>query len=150
MIEKLTNDQIDQVLTMQLLGRIGCSAGKKTYVVPVVYAFDGKYIYAHSKEGQKINIMRKNPAVCFQVDSIENLSNWRSVVIQGRYEELTSRAQQEKAMKLLTDKFAPLKTSTAAKPSYERIPGSGKIEKPLRAIIYRISIEEKTGRYEKD
>ena len=92
--------------------------------------------------------MRKNPEVCFQVDAIENLGNWRSVVIHGRFEELTSKSQQEKAIKLLTDKFVPVKTSNAAKPSYER--SGGKVEKPIKAILYRISIDEKTGRYEKD
>ncbi len=150
MIENLTNDQINHVLAMQLVGRIGYGTGKKIYVVPVVYVFDGKHIYAHSKEGQKINIMRKNPAVCFQVDAIEDLGNWRSVVIQGRFEELTTKPLQEKAIKLLNDRFIPLKTSNAAKPSYERVRGSHEIEKPLRAILFRISIDEKTGRYEKE
>lgn len=150
MIENLTNDQINHVLATQFVGRIGYGTGKKIYVVPVVYVFDDKYIYAHSKVGQKINSMRKNPVVCFQVDAIENLGNWRSVIVQGRFEELTTKPLQERAIKLLNDKFAPLKTSNAAKPSYERVRGSREIEKPLKAILFRISIDEKTGRYEKD
>lgn len=71
MIGTLTKDQIEVVLRSGLIGRIGCQSDSKVFVVPVTYVFDEKYIYAHSREGQKIQIMRKNPDVCFEVDSIE-------------------------------------------------------------------------------
>lgn len=149
MIENLTQDQIDHVLTTQVVGRVGCSTGKKIHIVPTVYVYQNGYIYAHSKEGEKISIMRKNPRVCFQVDAIESLNNWRSVMIHGQYEELTGKSQQAQAVKLLLDRFTPLKTSSAARPSRDP-EGTGKIEKLKRAVLYRISVDEKTGRYEKD
>ncbi|WP_298733409.1 hypothetical protein [uncultured Chitinophaga sp.] len=48
--------------------------------MPVSYAFNGKYVIAHSKEDMKISMMRKHPQVCFQVDEIEDYANWRSVI----------------------------------------------------------------------
>jgi nitroimidazol reductase NimA-like FMN-containing flavoprotein (pyridoxamine 5'-phosphate oxidase superfamily) len=74
MLGELTKDQSEQVLWSEVLGRIGCYTDGRVYVVPVTYAFDGAYIYAHSKEGLKIQMMRKNPMVCFQVDQMENMA----------------------------------------------------------------------------
>ena len=70
MFENLDSGQIENVLSENIVGRLGCHADGKTYVVPVSYAYDDKYIYVRTFEGMKISIMRKNPNVCFQVDSI--------------------------------------------------------------------------------
>lgn len=149
MIHNLTDDQIDHIVRSQMIGRIGCSAKGKVYVVPTAYAYDGNYIYAHAKEGMKINVMRKHPRVCFQLDVIENLASWRSVILWGEYEELTSRPLQLKAIKLLNDRFTPVTMSESAKPSANVPRGPEKVEKLKRAVLYRISISEKSGRYEK-
>ena len=146
MIGELTNDQIDQVLASHMVGRIGCHFEGRTYVVPVAFAFDGRYIYAHSRNGMKISMMRKNPSVCFEVDIIENMGNWRSVILQGEYEELKTSAQQVMAFKLLSDRLSPVRTSQAARPSSKTPPG----EKKMRPVFFRISVVEKSGRYEKD
>ena len=145
MIDVLTDDQIDHVLQSQVVGRIGCHYDGKIYIVPVAYAFDGTYIYAHSRLGTKIRMMRKNPRVCFQVDVIDNLANWRSVLIDGEYEELTTTATQLKAFELLHSRLSPISTSDAARPSQTPPPG----EKKLRPIFYRILIKEKSGRFER-
>jgi len=81
MVGRLSNEEIEEVLKRNVLGRIGCNDGKKNYVVPVNYAYDGKYIIAHSMMGLKIEIMRKNPQVCFEVDEMKNFVNWKSVIL---------------------------------------------------------------------
>lgn len=150
MVDSLTKDQIDVVLRSEIIGRIGCSNNGKVYIVPVAYAYDGKHIYAHAKEGLKILMMRKNSNVCFQVDSIDNMTNWRSVVVWGKYEELKTSAHQLKAFKLLRDRFAPFNTSDTAKPSHRDGDIHPRVEKSKRAIFFRIAVRELSGRYEKD
>lgn len=145
MIGQLTSAQIHQVLTSEVVGRIGCHGDGKTYVVPVAFAYDGTHIYAHSKTGTKILMMRKNPKVCFQVDIIENMVNWRSVIIHGEYEEMKTISEQKKAYTLLKERLAPVHTSDTTKPVQPPSPG----EKRLRPIFFRISIVEMSGRYEK-
>jgi hypothetical protein len=145
MIDNLTSEQIDHVLYSQIVGRIGCHANGKTYIVPVAYAFDGKHIYAHSRVGMKINIMRQNPSVCFQVDSIENLANWRSVIIDGEFQELKTNEAKLKAFKILKSRLSPFIISDAAKPL--QTPPAG--EKKLHPVYFRIEVHEKHGRYEK-
>jgi nitroimidazol reductase NimA-like FMN-containing flavoprotein (pyridoxamine 5'-phosphate oxidase superfamily) len=90
--------QCEHVLNCELVGRIGCAAADKVYIIPVTYVFHDKFIYAHSKEGLKVRMMRKNPKVCFEVESRESMRDWRSVILWGRYEELKSVSEQKKAL----------------------------------------------------
>jgi nitroimidazol reductase NimA-like FMN-containing flavoprotein (pyridoxamine 5'-phosphate oxidase superfamily) len=80
--------QIYDLLKSELIGRIGCFDGNKVYVVPITYAYDNGYIYGHTKDGLKIHMMRKNPNVCFEVDWMKDMSNWKSVILYGTFEEL--------------------------------------------------------------
>ena len=59
MLGNLTNEQIESVLRNAVIGRIGCCADKRVFVVPITYAYAGGYIYGHSAEGMKILMMRK-------------------------------------------------------------------------------------------
>jgi len=151
MIGKLTNEQIEKVLKENILGRIGCNDGTKTYVVPINYVYDGKFIIGHSMEGMKINMMRNNPVVCFEVDEMKSLTNWKSVIAWGEYQELTAERDRYYAMKLFVDKMMHMKISeTAILPEITgnmAHPDSGGSIKP---IVYRIVITEKTGRFENE
>lgn len=149
MLGTLTKTQIDHVLDSQVVGRIGCYADGRVFVVPVTYAYDGKYIYAHSKEGMKIKMMRINPKVCFEVDVMDNMANWRSVIVWGEYEELKGAPSQEKGLKILSDRLMPLVASETLSHSEHHSMRPQMVEKEVKAIVYRIKITESTGRYEK-
>lgn len=148
MIGELTSEQIDQVMLRQIMGRIGCVDNGKLYIVPITFAFDGNYIYAHSREGKKIKMMRNSPAVCFEVDEVDNMANWRCVILWGRYEELKSERERQRAVKMLMDRIAPLQAGeTSHEKAYSHAPEI--VEKKKRAIVFRIEVQEKTGRFEK-
>jgi len=59
----------------------------------------------YSVEGQKVTMMRANPSVCFEVDQYLPGGGWRSVIIQGTYEEL-SGDDAGLTLRLLADRFA--------------------------------------------
>ncbi len=151
MIGKLTNEQIEKVLRGNILGHIGCNDGTKTYVVPVNYVYDGKFIIGHSMEGMKINMMRNNPMVCFEVDEMKSLTNWKSVIAWGEYQELIAERDRYYAMKLFVDKMMHAKISNADIPieTSEKSVHSFSSES-IKPVIYRIVITEKTGRFEDD
>ena len=148
MLGYLNNKQIEHVLHSLIIGRIGCHADNRTYVVPVTYAYDGKYIYGHTKEGLKIDMMRKNPMVCFEVDVMENMSNWRSVIAWGKFEELKRPEQREEGMKILMDTVMPLMTGETTI-SHSMSDSHQKTIATMKGVVYRIELTEKTGRYEK-
>src|SRR5436190_15863018 len=101
MLGTLTLLQIEEVIKGQIVGRIGCHADGLTYVVPVSYAYDGDYIYSRTFEGMKINMMRRNPDVCFEAEDTKSLSKWRSVVAWGSYEELPEGLQRKEVVRVL-------------------------------------------------
>jgi uncharacterized protein len=147
MLGKLSDAQIDHVLHEQTLGRIGCHSAGKVYVVPVTYVYHNGYIYAHSKEGLKVQLMRKNPNVCFQVDIVRDMRNWRSVILWGLFEEIKSDKAERTALNIMQERLAPISTSETVKASSSEAPRI--VEKTSKAIIYRIKVGEKTGLYER-
>jgi uncharacterized protein len=149
MLGELSDRQIDLLLQSQLIGRIGCCTGNKTFITPVTYVYHEGYIYAHSKDGYKISVMRRNPEVCFQVDMIENMRNWRSVIVWGEYEELTGNLDQLAGMEILADRFAPFILSETISATHRFTSAPLIVEKGIKAVVYRIKVREKTGRFEK-
>jgi uncharacterized protein len=146
---QLDTEQIDKALHSELVGRIGCCAAGQMYVVPVFYAYDGTYVYGHSNEGMKIRMLRANPQVCFEIDHVESLVNWQSVIAWGRFEELEGE-QADLAEQLLVQRVKPLLAAAIGQPQRQ----SGEFSNPSddtaeqRAIVYRIGLTERTGRYE--
>lgn len=149
MLGRLNQSEIETVLHRQSIGRIGYHADGKVHIVPVVYAYDGVRILCHSREGQKIRAMRANPNVCFEVEQIDDLTNWQSVVAWGTYEELTGDAAAL-AIGFLVDALTKL-VGVDAPPGASRSsitpPGHG--AEAADAVVYCLHLSEKTGRFER-
>lgn len=87
-VNEIAADECKIILERASLGRLGCSCQNQPYVVPIHFAYEGKYLYAFSTLGQKVKWMRANPKVCVQTDEIRNQAEWTSVIVYGEYEEL--------------------------------------------------------------
>lgn len=154
MLGELTTDQIEDVLRGAVIGRIGCHVDGRTYVVPITYAYDGDCIYGHSADGLKVQMMRANPDVCFEVEQVDDLANWRSVISWGTYEELHGD-DAAAGMQTLISRLLPLMTSATSQPSHglapnEETKASGHAADTAGhdAVLYRIRLHERTGRFE--
>lgn len=79
-----------------MVGRIGWHADGLTYVVPVIYAYDGDGLNVASVEGQKTRMMRENPLACFEVDEYDGAGSWRSAIVHSLYEELDGTDAQRR------------------------------------------------------
>ena len=111
MLGQLNDTQIQNILSSQAVGRLACTDGKKPYIVPVTYTYDGKYIYGQTNEGTKLKMLRKNPNVCFEVDMMMDMRNWQSVIVYGKFEELKNE-QAKKARDILFGRVFSLMTSS--------------------------------------
>jgi nitroimidazol reductase NimA-like FMN-containing flavoprotein (pyridoxamine 5'-phosphate oxidase superfamily) len=135
MIGTLTPDEIESTLGRSRIGRIGCSANDRPYVVPITYAYLDGCIYAYSALGRKIRIMREQPNVCFEVEEIDGPSSWRSVIADGEYEEVVDGPARRQALALLglaEDELIP------------RSPNANG-----GAVVFRLRLGAKTGRFER-
>jgi uncharacterized protein len=149
MFGELGEEAIDVILHHQLIGQIGCHANDVTYVVPVSYAYRNGHIYAYSQEGMKINMMRENPKVCFQVHTMENMANWQSIVVWGDFEELITDPGREDAIRILLNRYLPAISSekTHLTTNWPAVPEKD-LSQSVKGIVFRIKITKKTGRYE--
>lgn len=148
MLGKLNETQINNLLSSQVVGRLACTDGNTPYVVPVTYMYDGKNIYGQTRDGMKLEILRKNPNVCFEVDSMMDMANWQSVIVYGKFEELEGNEAQ-KARDSLFDRIFPMMTSSTIHAHEHEVTGEIDDSNRVKPVMYRIKILEKTGRFEK-
>src|SRR5207344_260185 len=90
-VRTLSTPECTALLTANRLARLACAKDGRPYIVPIHYAYANNHLYAFSMPGKKIEWMRANPLVSVQVDERGEGRAWRSVVLDGRYEELPDR-----------------------------------------------------------
>lgn len=133
---ELSRAEIDEFLRGQRIARLGCHADGETYVVPLIYAYEGDALVAVTTEGRKTAMLRENPRVCVEVDEYDadGRGSWRSVIAYGTYEELAVDAI-EPALALLRERFA-------------RVAGRAAEPRPLGegVVVLRITLDEISGR----
>lgn len=148
MFGNLSHEEIESLLSTQVVGRIGCHANDTTYVVPISFVYDGEYMYCYTQEGLKVSMMRQNPQVCFQVDDLTNMANWKSVVVWGNYEELPEGKERREALNKLVDRVLPMISSERVRQSPDW-PFTNNETESVKGIVFRIRLTKKTGRFER-
>lgn len=147
MLGDLNETQIENLLKSQAMGRLAVAAGNQPYIVPVTYAYDGKSIYGQTNFGTKLEMVRKNPNVCFEVDTMTDMANWQCVLVFGKFEELTAE-EAEKAREILFNRVFTLMTSSTI--HLHEHAGAGQVDDSnrIKDVMYRINIKQVTGRFE--
>ncbi|MFD2872936.1 pyridoxamine 5'-phosphate oxidase family protein [Mucilaginibacter ximonensis] len=148
MLGKLSEMEIDRLLKEQVVGRIACQSNGEIYLVPINYVYRDGYVYGHSAEGKKIRMMRENPHVCFEVDEINSIFQWKSVIANGKYEEITDFDEKQQAMQGIIHRIMPLVTSAEGHPSHGITEKDSDVGTLVELVVYRIKLEEITGRFE--
>jgi uncharacterized protein len=122
---------IEGVLRRAIVGRIACCAhdGERPYLVPIPFGYDGESVYSISGPGRKLDIMRGQPAVAFEVDEVEAEDRWRSVIADGVFEEITDPDARCRAIEIVA-------------------PQSGAASVSPAAIVYRLRLTRTSGRFE--
>lgn len=139
-IESLSSRENISLIERNKFAHLACHNKDEVYLVPISYVFIDGYIYSHSKPGHKIDLMRKNPNVCFQVEEVTDFFHWKSVVLWGKFEELFGDAATN-AMRRLIREFS----SDDKRRSELEIDFAAQLES---SIMYRIKIDKTTGRAE--
>lgn len=145
----LNKEQTEEVLSGGYIMRIGCKDNRRMYILPVTYCYDKETssLIGHSGPGTKINAMKENPEVCFEVEQINSISSWKTVVGWGRFEELKG-SDAKKGIHLLVNKVRTL-LNNDNHPHMKFLHNlSHSAGSESDAIIYRIRISECTGKFE--
>jgi len=127
------------LLQRERFGHLGCARDGRPYVVPMHYAYDGKDLYFFTTQGMKTQYIQANPQVCLQIEEVTDSMNWRSVMVLGRAQELTSKDEMQRAMKLITERNPSLTPAISA----TQIDALGRA---VDIALYRITPEVIDGR----
>jgi nitroimidazol reductase NimA-like FMN-containing flavoprotein (pyridoxamine 5'-phosphate oxidase superfamily) len=106
-VKKMTNEEIDNFLACSRVGRLRVALEDGAYVVPVGFGFsDGKIFFHTCSKGLKVDAIRKNPNVCFELDeALSDTSIYKSVIILGTAEIIDDRDRMIPFLQKLIDKY---------------------------------------------
>ena len=140
LIHEMTDEECRTALKQVALGRLACVHRDQPYIVPVYFSYDGQQLYGITTVGQKIDWMRSNPCVCLEFDEWKSHFQWMSVVVFGRYEELTDAPEHKHA------RSHALEVLQQRTMWWEPACSPGERREQHAPIYYRIHIERLTGR----
>ena len=148
MLGELNNEQINNILSSHVVGRLACTDGEKPYIIPVTYTYDGEYIYGQTNMGKKLKILRKNSNVCFEVDQMTDLQNWQSIVIYGEFEELKKK-EIERGRDILFGNIFCMETNSTVHTHEHEVTTLLEEQEQVKCVMFRIRIKKITGRFQK-
>ncbi|MCL1808723.1 MAG: pyridoxamine 5'-phosphate oxidase family protein [Clostridiales bacterium] len=145
-------DEIVRLLEDNKICHLAMCAGEQPYVVPMLYAYEGGSMYFHCAEvGQKLDMIRANPNVCFEVQAsqteevIENSGkpcywgiSYESVIGFGKAEILGDRETKIKVYNLIVGKMKP--------PGYVHSEEMYTEKKIKGTFIIKVKIDSMTGK----
>lgn len=137
-IRVLDDVECEALLSKHHVGRVAFSYHDRVDIEPVHYVYSEGWVYGRTGEGTKLRALAHNRWVAFEVDEVDALFDWRSVVVKG-------------ALYLLSpDEDGPLNGVHAHAVSLlQRImPDAFTADDPTpeRAIIFRIQADQVSGR----
>ena len=109
--------QIDSIVNRATVCRLGMTDGKIPYIVPMNFGYDGRNLYFHSaREGRKIDLIRKNNNVCFEIDEepliIKSEKNcvwtakYTSVMGEGKAQLIDNSYDKLKSMDMIVSSYS--------------------------------------------
>lgn len=82
----LTTPECLALLASQHVGRLAFTFRDRVDIEPVHYVYQDGYIWGRTQHGTKVTILAHHPWVAFEVDKVDALFTWQSVVVHGRVE----------------------------------------------------------------
>jgi hypothetical protein len=137
--------QIEDILNQADICRLGLTDNQQPYIVPLNFGYKDNCLYFHcAKEGKKLDIIKKNHHVCFEVEVDTKLvydeeackctMHYKSVIGTGTAKILYEENDKMKALDLIMKHYVDKDTFTYS-------------EKAVQAVvIIKVEINEMTGK----
>jgi nitroimidazol reductase NimA-like FMN-containing flavoprotein (pyridoxamine 5'-phosphate oxidase superfamily) len=138
-IRTLNRAECDAILARNHVGRIAYARGNRIDVEPIHYVFHDGWLYGRTGHGAKLEATGYTWwPVAFEVDEVEELFRWRSVVVHGGFYTISPEGvageseEWERAVELLRT----------------LIPETFTPDDPVasRKVLFRVAVQEVSGR----
>ena len=113
--QEITNrKELEEILEDAIICRVAMMDGERPYIIPLNYGYQEGCLYIHSaREGKKIDLLKQNPEVCFEVEDTmeitrgEHACDWstryRSVVGYGSFDILSDEAGKQHGLEVIME-----------------------------------------------
>ena len=136
--------EIESIIRKSLVCRLGLADNGTPYIVPLCFGYKDNRLYFHSaKEGRKIEIIKRNNAVCFEFDVDSKIESgkdacawgmkYRSVIGYGTATLIEDPEEKRKALDVIMAQYAD-----GAFEYSEKAFG--------KALVIKVEIESMTGK----
>ncbi|MBS1250857.1 MAG: hypothetical protein MAG431_02454 [Chloroflexi bacterium] len=142
--EITSKEEIEAIIQEAKFCRLGLADGDQPYVVPLNFGYKDRAFYFHSaKEGKKIDLIRRSPKVCVELDvrtkvvPAEEACQWAteylSVIGFGKAYLLQDFEEKREAFAILMGQYAEKEFHISEKDIH-------------RTAIIKVEIDEMTGK----
>ncbi|MCD4720247.1 MAG: pyridoxamine 5'-phosphate oxidase family protein [Desulfobacula sp.] len=109
--------EIEKILQESNVCRLAMVDGDKPYMVPMNFGYQDGHLFFHSaKQGRKIDLIQKNPNVCFEVDQLIKFKKaklacewgveYKSVIGSGRAQLLENLDEKIAALNIIMSQYS--------------------------------------------
>jgi nitroimidazol reductase NimA-like FMN-containing flavoprotein (pyridoxamine 5'-phosphate oxidase superfamily) len=135
---ELTHEESLALVARNQVGRLAFTYRDRIDIEPIHYTYAEGWLYGRTTPGAKLEVVSRNRWVAFEVDEITALFDWQSVVVKGAIYLLRADGSEVERAQY----------ATGVAMVRQVVPEAFTAEDPLpeRAILFRIHIDELTGR----
>lgn len=137
-------DELTKVLQQATVCRLAMAVDGQPYIVPLNFGFaDGCLFFHSAPEGRKIEMINKNPLVCFECEADVNIvkgktactwgASYTSIIGFGRAAFETDPEEKKRALNIIMDHYAGRSFDFSTRD----------VEK---VAVIRVTIDEMTGK----
>ena len=135
---ELGHEEIAGILQRNHVGRVAFSFRDRVDIEPIHYVYRDRYLYCRTQGGSKLTTLAHHPWIAFEVDEVDGLFDWRSVVVHGTVYPVT-RDGTPAERRAWEDAVGALRSLMP-----ETITESDPV--PFRDVLLRVHIDEVRGR----
>jgi hypothetical protein len=136
--------EIEAIIEKALVCRLGLYDGQYPYVVPLSFGYADRALYFHcAPQGKKLDILRKNNRVCFEMDTGVELKKGDSACAWGmRYQSVIGFGSAS----ILTDPESKRQALDMIMAHYTGGEFSYTDEAIAKIVVVKVDVESMTGK----
>jgi len=147
-IKNLSTEECLRVLANNHIGKLGYIYANWPFITPITYFHDAeeKCIISYSAEGHKMYAMGMYGKVALQVDEISGMKKWKSVLVQGEFEQLKGSSAKHYLHRFTEGVRDCITKKGVETPEYIQDFSSKLTDRGI-PLVYKISISDLVGKY---
>jgi len=136
---------IESIIARSTVCRLALSEDDRPYIVPLCFGYEDNALYFHTaREGKKIDILKKNNRVCFEVDCDHELvTNETACKWSMKYRSVVGFGKAS----LVNDLEAKRKALDSIMRHYGGRPSDYSATAMDKMLVIKVEIESMTGKY---